>query len=801
MESELASDLYHDNRDVDLSRQSFRSSRKDSPVSSLRQHKTNHQDKNQDEVKKDNNVESRSKTRTRRSDPDRDHVSDGEGQQSSGSFYSEDYENDSPDRSLSPYSHSQTPSPTPLREARKKRSSSSSLYKTGGVSRRGMSRPQRPGGQRLTQQHRRGVQSQSKDSTPAKDLDLVTKRMLSVRLLKINELRNSLAELQQRTDELQKENRILRQLQVRQEKALQRYDDTESEISQLLSRHNNETHVLRERLRRSQERERAAERRLKDSEEQLQRSQATITRLKKLVDQRELGTRDELNRRLEEEKARAQEAEHKIKDLERGMELSNSSYQRQLAAEKKKTIGSQEEIRVLQEELERLANKLKEKERELDTKNIYANRIVKGSQRKDTDSYTKRKVSSRNSTKAVQTEDRTSSLDFPTPPPAITDANEYSEQPSDEYLSLKELNKGDMKAETEDRRQNWEPQKIREREKRDREIEVVKENKFDKDEKLHLNVLEEKPKRLGDGWEKEMGEEYKRKTSYLIKQKDEENKKKHNRVQEEVERWNQEALTNQQAAEEARRKKEKMLAKMLEIDRQNQGVQDSTHAESAPPEAIRSTGDRFSPRPPEQRHHNSPIFNLTESGESDALRNGAGSREGGRRRPEGGAITTMGRRLLRTQTSSDDLAFGSYAPSFGNPASRGSSGFPPTPPKENKESALEAIGVLSLRGMEAEVEKEAEKGGSDRKTNLMQQLFGALAKPASDSMNPSSKMEVLSSPPTTNGLRSRRDGLFDLNSGSSTPPASSLSTLHVADSRPAVRAIASFDDDIEELTL
>jgi len=43
-------------------------------------------------------------------------------------------------------------------------------------------------------------------------MDLVTKRMLSARLLKINELRNSLVELQQRTDELQKENRVLRQV-------------------------------------------------------------------------------------------------------------------------------------------------------------------------------------------------------------------------------------------------------------------------------------------------------------------------------------------------------------------------------------------------------------------------------------------------------------------------------------------------------------------------------------------------------------------------------------------------------------
>lgn len=188
--------------------------------------------------------------------------------------------------------------------------------------------------------------------------------MLSARLLKINELRNALTELQQRTDELQKENRILRQvglsdfrpvkknknfmffsqtifnnkipfllhrpqhnrlqLQVRQEKALS-YDDTESEISQLLSRHSNEIHVLRERLRRSQERERTAERQLKDTEERLQRSQSTVSRLKKLVDQQDLGAREELSRRLEEEKSRAQEAERKLKVKSVGKKNSSTT--------------------------------------------------------------------------------------------------------------------------------------------------------------------------------------------------------------------------------------------------------------------------------------------------------------------------------------------------------------------------------------------------------------------------------------------------------------------------------------------
>ncbi|XP_037305676.2 lebercilin isoform X2 [Pungitius pungitius] len=806
MESENVTDLYEDNRDVDQSRQSLRSTKKDSRASSLQNHKQILKDKVQGEEEKDVCVESRSKTRTWRSDPDRDRLSDGVGRRSTGSLYSEDYENESPSgRSISPYSQSRSPSLTPQRGVRAKRISNGPFYKTGVVGRRGVTRPPRPGGQPLTQQHRKGVRSGSKESVPPKDLDLVTKRMLSARLLKINEMRNSLAELQQRTDELQKENRVLRQLQVRQEKALQRYDDTESEISQLLVRHTNETHVLRERLRRTQERERAAERRMRDSEEQLQRSQATIARLKKLVDQRDLGARDDLSRRLDEEKTRAQEAERKIKELERSMELSSNSYQRQMAAERKKTISAQEEIRTLQEELERLTNKLKEKERELDTKNIYANRMMKPPLRRDVDSGAKRIVPSRSSTKAAQTKDATSSLDFPSPPPAIADANECSEQAPDGYLSLK-IDGEDGRTETEERRQKLEQQRTRVRAKGG-----DKETGKNEEEKRQLNqeltVLDEKAETARDDslsavWERKTKRDESKRTpeSSLLNQEDE-NDRKRGHVQEEVDRWNQGAAPNQQAAQEARRKKEQLLAKLREIDRQEHRAQDTMFAEPDAFESNKAPADHSSPRLPEHRNHNSTNFNITESEESAGLR--AGSGEGGRRRsgPLVGAVTS-GTRAPRSQISGDDLAFGSYAPSFGHSASRGSSGFPPPPPKEDRDSALEAIGVFSLRGLETEKEKETERGeGKERKSNLMQQLFGALAAPASDSASTFNKMEVLNSPPSTNGVRPRREGLLRFNSGSSTPPASSMNTLHITDSRPAVRAIASFDDDIEELTL
>lgn len=292
-------------------------------------------------------------------------------------------------------------------------------------------------------------------------------------------------------------------------------------------------------------------------------------------------------------------------------------------------------------------------------------------------------------------------------------------------------------------------------------------------------------------------EEENRQSSFLNQ---EEEKASRIHVQEEVKKWNQDALASQQAAEESRRKKEQLLAKMREIDRQNRGAQDSMFAEAGPSEPSKGPSNHSSPRLPEQRNHvNSSIFNLTETDESASFR--AGSREGGRRRSgaEGGvASTVMGRRGLRPQISNDDLAFGSYAPSFGNSSSRGSAGFPPPPPPmEDRDSALEAIGVFSLRGVEPGKEKELERGvAKEKKSVLMQQLFGSAV---GDAGNAPYKMEVLNSPPSTNGVRSRREGLLSYGLGS--PPASSLNTFQIADNKPAIRAIASFDDDIEELTL
>ncbi|KAG5277153.1 hypothetical protein AALO_G00114140 [Alosa alosa] len=573
-------------------------------------------------------------------DPDRDHVSDREG--SSGSFYSEDCDKLTPsERSISPGSASASPrrpaparkvSSSPLHRAGYRRGASHPPHVKGqpkGVSRLPHLKGHRKGGSRLLRPgmqhapHRWGCASLGAQGggaggqrtssltkePPARDLDLVTKRLLSARLLKIHELKNAFAELQLQTDQLRTENRLLRQLQLRHEKALNRYSDTESEIAQLLARHNNEGELLEGLGGRSQE------------------------RLGATAEGR-LGEREELTRRLEASQQRAQESERKVKELERNMELSSGSFQRQLAGERRRTHEAQEELRSLQEEVDRLTLKLKEKERELDTRNIYANRMRHTpASRKDTDSAAKKKVPSRSNSKAVQTDDRALSLDFPSPPPAITDGNELPEHRTDDYLSLKELHNGELTpkeanaARDRDQERERERELDREREReRGRERERLKKEREDKEREekqrfnQELSTLEEKAKRLRDDklaahapvlpdipsvegagpavhelkhWEKE--DDTRKKHGLSISQKEEENRKKRDLIQEEVVKAKDAesptaTVAKQETAEDERLRKQRLLAKMREIDQQNQGGDpDRFFSESAgeppPPEA------------------------------------------------------------------------------------------------------------------------------------------------------------------------------------------------------------------------
>lgn len=183
---------------------------------------------------------------------------------------------------------------------------------------------------------------------------------------------------------------------------------------------------------------------------------------------------------------------------------------------------------------------------------------------------------------------------------------------------------------------------------------------------------------------------------------------------------------------------------------------------------------RSPPRSSEQRIQNG-IFKFTDQEETT-------NTFGSRKREAG----------IRAQRPSEDLdlAFGSYAPSFGKPAPRTGLASRNTNQNSNSQPHQELDGGLDLSGVVKE-----------RKSNLMQQLFGSTPPPP----EASSKMEVLSPPVSAqlnsgavSGRRRDTDTQNGLNTGSL---PNNRSTFQVSESRPAVRAITSFDDDIEEVTL
>nr|XP_005299666.1 lebercilin isoform X2 [Chrysemys picta bellii] len=561
-------------------------------------------------------------------------------------------------------------------------------------------------------------QSLNRDS-PAKDIDLVTKRVLSARLLKINELRNEVTELHIKLDELQKENRALKRLQYRQEKALNKFEDTENEISQLLARHNNEIRILRERLRKSQERERTTERRLKESEDELYRTKNSLQKLKKLSEDKHLAERDELAKKLASAENRLEESEKRIKDLEKNLELNNSSFQRQLQSAKKKVHEAQEENKALQEELQQLNQKLKEKERELDAKNIYANRMLKPSPKKDTD-VTQRK----------------------------------KDQKEEETL---------LRMEQETQKKEWKEQAEHLSQERNRE----REEKMKHDQELQ--ALEERAQKLCDEWKKEEFDRRKKENNFLLAKEEEA------RIESEIYKIENETHNTEKL--EDRQKKELLLAKMYKIDRETQNTISMKLASQAHLTDTASKSDSL--------EKNEKTYQFLET--TEKLFNGFPVYDSH-------DVTTKAegqkRQNVRTTDSSNDLTFGSYVPSFGKGSGR--------PSWLNQKSIV--LEENTKENTDFNTKKE-------KKSNLMEQLFGTsantIAPPKSSDSSPlEADYDSGSALPLGKSNKDKvkvKDDDFFSSEGRNFNP--NRHRLQHTTSRPAVKAVDSFEDEIEEVIL
>ncbi|XP_008141210.2 lebercilin [Eptesicus fuscus] len=516
---------------------------------------------------------------------------------------------------------------------------------------------------------------------PRKDIDLVTKRVLSARLLKISELQNEVTELQVKLAEQLKENKALKRLQYRQEKALNKFEDTENEISQLIARHNNEITALKERLRKSQDKERATEKKVKDAEGELFKTKFSLKKLKMISEARHLPERDDLAKKLVAAELKLDDTERKIKELSKNLELSSNSFQRQLLAEKKRAYNAHDENKVLQKELQQLHHKLKEKERELDIKNIYSNRLPKSSLKKEKEHISRKNAACQSDftsqcTKGVQTSEDFTLDDFPIIPQTVMC---YENKWEPELLTL------DLKSQERD---EYEEAGIL------NPVEEREEN-FAKDQRSH--VVKQEVEKLEDEWEREeLAKKQKEKASML--EREEKPALETGRYQ--VEMYQ---IQNTDEEEEDRLKRELLLAKLKEISREQESLNLKCPALPLLPDLeSKLHSPKRSPKPYMFSDSSERLFNGHHLQEISVLTSkGDGQTPGS----------------IRSPLSPNELAFGSYVPSFAN--TRKSSPF-------SQKSSL-------LDFQRNSIEKLSSKDSADlttrkeKKANLMEQLFGTSA--------------------------------------------------------------------------
>lgn len=105
-------------------------------------------------------------------------------------------------------------------------------------------------------------------------------------------------ELQQQMKDLRDENKLLKKTQLRTDKALQRFEDQESDLPNLIQRQNNEVRSLKDQIRKWREKYEKTDRYLRDAEDDLEKAKIKLKKMKSLAEEKDLLERSELNKKL-----------------------------------------------------------------------------------------------------------------------------------------------------------------------------------------------------------------------------------------------------------------------------------------------------------------------------------------------------------------------------------------------------------------------------------------------------------------------------------------------------------------------
>ncbi|CAH0729049.1 unnamed protein product, partial [Brenthis ino] len=195
----------------------------------------------------------------------------------------------------------------------------------------------------------------------------VTQRVLSAKTHRVKQLQNQLADAHYHLQELSNENRVLRAVQKKQEIALQRYENSNAELPQVLNSHNEEMRVQQSRYKQLKHQYKEVSQKLKERDMQLQQLRDEHQHLLDLSKDRNLLEREKLQAQVTELTSKVQQQNETISMLQRRIALEAKNFKHQLQAEINKHKDTRHDLDLAITNADKLSTIIEIKEKMLST--------------------------------------------------------------------------------------------------------------------------------------------------------------------------------------------------------------------------------------------------------------------------------------------------------------------------------------------------------------------------------------------------------------------------------------------------
>ncbi|XP_063675981.1 probable serine/threonine-protein kinase kinX isoform X4 [Bolinopsis microptera] len=187
-------------------------------------------------------------------------------------------------------------------------------------------------------------------------------------------LRNQYSELSVNYDEILKENKLLKQIQKRQERELDKYNNPDEDLPRLLDANNYEIAGLKAKNKQLLFEKREQDDKLRRQHQEIISLKEQNKKMTTLANNRKLGEREKLELELTTARVTIAHQENKIQDLTKAVEIYKKAADREVKGNQLQLKKAQNNLRDLQDAYNELFLKYKAKEKELGNQNIYAQR-------------------------------------------------------------------------------------------------------------------------------------------------------------------------------------------------------------------------------------------------------------------------------------------------------------------------------------------------------------------------------------------------------------------------------------------